>query len=203
MELRKTISSSLLRPNYFTERIYLRLPQISDFENWRNLRSNSRDFLEPWEPIWSSIALTRLGYIRRLRRYTREIRADRSITFFIFNQKNNDLLGGISLSNIRRGVTQSCTLGYWIGKPYTRLGYMSEAVNVVSHYVFESLKLNRLEAACIPSNKASIGVLKKNGFTEEGFARRYLYINGKWQDHILFAIISSDKRPRSNIIKKT
>lgn len=192
--LLRSLTPGAIIPECEGERLYLRLPQLSDHAEWAKLRSESREFLEPWEPRWSSSALSRIDFRRRLRRYARDVKEDRGIAFFIFRQDKGNLIGGVSLSNIRRGVTQSCSLGYWIGEKHARQGFMTEAVTVIIRYVFNILHLNRLEAACVPENTASMGVLKKTGFAEEGLARKYIRINGVWRDHILFAILSSDSR---------
>jgi len=104
------------------------------------------------------------------------------------------LLGGLTLTNIRRGVAQAGSLGYWIGQPHARRGLMTAAVNALIPFVFCTLRLHRLEAACIPSNIASVRLLEKTGFTREGFAREYLCINGLWQDHLLYALLRTDVR---------
>jgi ribosomal-protein-alanine N-acetyltransferase len=179
-------------PELKGDRVYLRMPQLSDYVGWASVRQESRAFLEPWEPTWSADALTRAAFRRRLRRYAREVREDQGIAFFIFSREDDRILGGITLSQIRRGVTQSSSVGYWVGRPYARQGYMADALNVIVRFVFEGLRLHRLEAACIPTNVPSQGVLKKCGFREEGLAREYLCINGVWQDHKLFAIVSTD-----------
>ena len=181
-------------PVIHAEGIYLRTPQMPDFPAWASLRAVSREFLTPWEPTWPRDDLTRGSFRRRIRRYIRDIREDQAYPFFIFNARDHALLGGLTLSNIRRGVAQACTLGYWIGSLHARQGHMSRAVSAAVPFVFETLKLHRLEAACLPANRASIGLLRKCGFTEEGYARRYLRINGVWQDHLLFAILAEDAR---------
>jgi [ribosomal protein S5]-alanine N-acetyltransferase len=175
--------------------IYLRTPQMGDFPAWASLRERSRDFLTPWEPTWPMDDLTRGAFRRRIRRYAQDIRDDVAYPFFIFRTQDNTLAGGLTLSNIRRGVTQSGSLGYWVGVTFARQGIMSEAVCVFLPFAFEHLRLHRLEAACLPSNAASIRLLEKVGFSREGFARRYLRINGIWQDHILFAMLHDDPRP--------
>jgi ribosomal-protein-alanine N-acetyltransferase len=113
---------------------------------------------------------------------------------FVFCANRGDLVGGLTLCNVRRGVTQACTLGYWIGAPYARQGYMTAAVRAVIPFVFDSLELHRLEAACLPANTASVRLLERTGFTREGLARRYLKINGVWQDHVLYALLEGDPR---------
>ena len=179
-------------PTLKGERIYLRVPQLSDWAEWARLRAASRDFLMPWEPIWSEDELTKNAYRRRLRRYARDSRDGVGYAFFIFNKTDDSLLGGITLSNVRRGVTQSCSVGYWMGEKYAGQGMMQDAVKTSFSFVFDELGLHRLEAACLPNNEASTSVLLKTGFIKEGYARQYLRINGKWSDHLLFASLKTD-----------
>ncbi|MCF4166534.1 GNAT family N-acetyltransferase [Zavarzinia compransoris] len=182
-------------PVITTDRLELRPPVAGDFEQWTALRADSRDFLTPWEPLWAADDLTRNAFRHRLRRYAREAREDSGHTFFLFSRGEGVLLGGISLSNIRRGVTQSCSLGYWMGQRHAGRGLMTEAVRATVVHVFETLRLHRIEAACLPSNEASKAVLRRAGFSPEGRARQYLRINGQWQDHLLFAMLVTDPRP--------
>lgn len=175
--------------------IYLRTPQMGDFPAWADLRARSRDFLVPWEPSWPMDDLTRGAFRRRIRRYMQDIREDTAYPFFIFRTGDDTVAGGLTLSNVRRGVTQSCSMGYWVGQPYARQGVMFAAVSAILPFVFEHLRLHRLEAACLPTNTASIRLLEKVGFTREGYARQYLRINGIWQDHILYAMLHDDPRP--------
>jgi len=181
-------------PAIHGEGVFLRTPQMGDFPAWAQLREASRAFLTPWEPTWPLDDLTRSAFRRRIRRYLQDIREDTAYPFFVFRTEDGALLGGITLSNVRRGVTQSTSLGYWIGETFARQGFMGAAVGAVVPFVFDQLRLHRLEAACLPSNTASIRLLEKVGFTREGFARRYLRINGVWQDHFLYAMLSEDPR---------
>jgi ribosomal-protein-alanine N-acetyltransferase len=174
--------------------VYLRYPQMSDYPAWASLRKESREFLEPWEPSWALDELTRMAFRRRIRRYQREIRSDTAYPFFLFRSTDNALMGGCTLSHVRRGVTQSANLGYWIGARFARHGHMSAAVKAILPFVFDTLGLHRLEAACIPENEPSRSLLLKAAFQEEGLARRYLQINGIWRDHILFALLKDDPR---------
>mgnify|MGYP000383301549 CR=1 FL=1 len=173
--------------------VFLRVPQMSDFEDWAELRAASRGFLVPWEPTWPRDDLTRSAFRRRIRRYWRDVREDVSYPFFVFRSHDNVLLGGLTLSNIRRGVAQTASLGYWLGQPFARRGYMSAAVGAVLPFAFDTLGLHRVEAACLPTNAASIALLRRCGFAEEGYARHYLKINGEWRDHLLFAILAGDR----------
>jgi ribosomal-protein-alanine N-acetyltransferase len=172
--------------------VALRLPQMAEFEEWAALRTASRDFLTPWEPSWPADDLTRAAFRRRLKRYAEDWRTDQSYAFFIFRKQDNLLLGGITLANVRRGVAQAGSIGYWLGMRFARNGYMTAAVKGVLPFCFETLRLHRVEAACIPTNTASIRLLERCGFLREGYARQYLCINGVWQDHLLFARLKDD-----------
>lgn len=175
-----------LPPVLHGSRVLLRTPEVVDHELWAELRQQSREFLLPWEPEWPANDLTRPAFRARVKRYHRDIADDTSYPFFIFSQDGRQLLGAITLSNVRRGVAQMGTLGYWIGALYTRRGYMTEAVGLTLDFAFDHLQLHRVEAACLPHNAASIALLHRSGFTQEGYARAYLKIAGRWQDHLLF-----------------
>lgn len=193
MRLLRPLSGSPPFPSRLVgQRVYLRQPEDRDWRPWADLRAASRDFLMPWEPTWPADALTREAFRRRLRRYGIDWREDVGYSFFIFRVGDNALLGGVTLGNVRRGVAQSGTLGYWIGHSYARQGHMSDSLRAVTAFAFATLQLHRLEAACLPTNKASQGVLRKLGFKEEGYARKYLRINGAWCDHLLFALIAEE-----------
>jgi len=173
------------------DRVTLRVPQMGDFEEWAELREASRDFLAPWEPTWPADDLSRASFRRRLRRYAEDQRSDLAYPYFIFRNEDQKLVGGVTLTNIRRGVAQAGSLGYWMGVAYARQGYMTAAVRALVPFAFSTLKLHRIEAACIPENAASVRLLEKTGFVREGYAREYLCINGIWQDHLLYAQVRS------------
>lgn len=176
------------------DRVWLRVPQMADYSEWAHLRGISEGFLRPWEPEWSQDELTRSAFRRRLRHYQRDIRDGVGYAFFLLRSSDNSLLGGATLTNARRGVSQSISIGYWVGAPYARQGYMTAALKALVPFVFENLGFHRLEAACLPNNAASRGLLEKCGFDHEGLARKYLKINGNWQDHLLYAAIDDHLR---------
>lgn len=178
--------------------IYLRPPADRDFGAWAALRQSSRDFLVPWEPTWPRDALTKANWRRRLRHYAEEWHDGTSHSFLVFRDADDALLGGITLSNVRRGVAQSGTIGYWIGAAYARQGIMTDAVELMLHFAFDELGLHRVEAACLPSNAASRSLLAKCGFRQEGYAAQYLKINGAWEDHVLFALLASEMGQRTS-----
>jgi [ribosomal protein S5]-alanine N-acetyltransferase len=186
----RTINFSEPLPSIEGDGIMLRTPQITDFEEWAALRETSRDFLTPWEPTWPVDDLTRAAFRRRIKRYAEDLRSDQGYAFLIARNADGALVGGLTLANIRRGVAQAGSLGYWTGLPFVRQGYMTAAVRAVIPFAFASLRLHRLEAACIPSNSGSIKLLEKTGFAREGYAREYLCINGIWQDHLLYAHVN-------------
>ena len=169
------------------ERVTLRVPQMGDYEEWAALREVSRGFLVPWEPTWPVDDLSRSAFRRRLRRYAEDQRNDVAYPYFVLRNDDQKLIGGLTITNIRRGVAQAGSLGYWMGAAYARQGYMTAAVRVLVPFAFSTLKLHRIEAACIPENTASVRLLEKTGFKREGYARDYLCINGMWQDHLLYA----------------
>ncbi len=173
--------------------VYLRFPRKDDFDAWADLRMRSREFLQPWEPAWVEDELSITSYRRRLRFYAREVRTDMARPFFVFRARDDQLVGGCVLSNIRRGVAQIGTLGYWTGEPFINQGYASCAVRAVIRAAFHDLGLQRLEAATLPENIASQKLLRKANFREEGYARQYLQIAGERQDHVLFGLLKAEQ----------
>jgi [ribosomal protein S5]-alanine N-acetyltransferase len=174
--------------------VTLRTPQMTDYAEWSTLREASREFLKPWEPTWPADDLTRSAFRRRIRRYAEDLRTDQGYAFLIVRNSDGALVGGLTLANIRRGVAQAASVGYWMGLPFVRRGYMTAAVRAVIPFAFNTLRLHRLEAACLPSNAGSVRLLENTGFVREGYAREYLCINGVWQDHLLYGRLK-DARP--------
>jgi len=174
--------------------LYLRPAIAADYSAWARLREQSRAFLTPWEPTWPSDDLTRAAFRRRLRRQAEDIARDEGFAFLIFESTSDELLGGLTLGGIRRGVAQAATLGYWMGAPHAGKGRMTRAVAAVARFGFDTLRLHRIEAACIPDNAPSIALLERNGFQREGFARAYLKIDDAWRDHILLALLEGEAK---------
>jgi len=189
----RTVSLNDNAPAVSGAGVTLRMPQLGDYPGWMALRERSRAFLTPWEPVWPADDLTRAAFRRRLKRYAEDQRNDLAYAFLIFRSGDDALVGGLTLANIRRGVAQAGSIGYWVGAPFARQGYMTAALRALMPFSFTTLRLHRLEAACIPSNVASISLLEKAGFKREGCARSYLCINGQWQDHLLYARLNDDR----------
>ncbi|WP_173931066.1 GNAT family protein [Chelativorans sp. Marseille-P2723] len=178
-------------------RVRLRMPQLGDYAEWAALRGESRAFLEPWEPKWAVDELSRHSFRLRVRKAREELDRGTAVSFFLFHQQTERLVGGITIGNIRMGVAQSAHIGYWMGERYAGRGLMHDALRLVIPFAFDSLRLHRLEAACIPTNNRSIRLLEKAGFQREGLLRSYLRINGTWQDHLLYALIADEHRARA------
>lgn len=180
-----------------TERMALRLPAHADFNAWTTLRQDSRDFLVPWEPTWSVDHLSRKAFTNRVYWAQRASRAGTAIPFFLERSVDGALLGAITIDNIRRGPAQMATIGYWIGAPFARQGYMTEAIGAVTRHAFIAMGLSRIEAACLPDNAASRAALERSGFKYEGVAQSFLQINGRWRTHVLYANLRHDRRGRT------
>ncbi len=180
-----------------TERMTLRPPTHSDFRAWTSLRRESEDFLTRWEPSWAQDHLSRKGFTNRVYWAQRSVNNGSAVPLFLIRRSDQVLLGAITLDNIRRGPAQAGTLGYWTGQPFIRQGYMREAILAVVHHAFNRLDLSRIEAACLPENVASRGLLERSGFKYEGVAQSYLQIDGRWRTHVLYASLRSDRRGKT------
>jgi [ribosomal protein S5]-alanine N-acetyltransferase len=182
-----------------TERLTLRPPAHSDFRVWAALRRQSEAYLVPWEPIWADDHLSRKSFTNRVYWAQRSVSSGSAVPLFLFRRADQELVGAITLDNIRRGPSQAGTLGYWTGQSYARQGYMREAIGAVVHHAFAQLDLSRIEAACLPENAASRGLLESSGFKYEGVAQSYLQIDGRWRTHVLYASLRSDRRGKTDV----
>jgi len=181
-----------------TQRMTLRSPTHSDFRPWAALRLASADHLTPWEPSWAADHLTRKAFTNRVYWAQRSVTSGTALPLFMFRRDDDALIGAITLDNIRRGPAQAGTLGYWTGASFARQGYMQEAIQAVVHYAFTRVDLSRIEAACLPENAASRGLLESCGFKYEGVAQSYLQISGRWRTHVLYAALRIDRRGKTD-----
>ncbi len=186
------------KPRIETERMTLRLPAHQDYRAWAQLRDTSAEHLAQWEPLRAADHLTRKSFTNRVYWAARAEAQGTALPVFLIRRDDKQLLGAITLDNIRRGPAQAGTLGYWIGAQHARKGYMREAILAVVHHAFQVLDLSRIEAACLPENLASRGVLEKCGFKYEGVAQSYLQINGRWRNHVLYANLRHDRRGKTD-----
>ncbi len=169
-------------------RIYLRPPKLNDTHEWIKIREQNRDMLVALEPTWPKNALTPAFYRRRLERQIQQWDIDRAYPFFVFTSDNQKLIGGVNINHVCRGAADYASLGYWLDKDKHGQGYMSEALRLIKTFSFEDINLHRLHAAVMPHNKPSISLLERSSFQKEGFAEKYLQINGVWEDHILYGM---------------
>ena len=187
------------KPRIETERMTLRLPAHHDYRAWAELRDASTEHLTQWEPVRAVDHLTRKAFTNRVYWAARAEGQGSALPLVLIRREDKQILGAITLDNIRRGPVQAGTLGYWIGVPFARQGFMREAIQAVVHHAFQSMDLSRMEAACLPENAASRGVLEKCGFKYEGVAQSYLQINGRWRNHVLYANLRHDRRGRTDV----
>src|SRR3972149_2228008 len=136
MAFLRSISTNNTSPPLRGDRVLLRTPVAADHPQWARLRDESRAFLTPWEPIWPADDLAKLAFRRRLRRYQRGIRSGTAYPFFIFSPDGETLLGGVTLAQIQRGVTQSGVLGYWMGHEYAGQGVVTAPGRVPVNFAF-------------------------------------------------------------------
>ena len=186
------------KPKVETERMTLRLPAHQDYRAWAHLREVSTEHLSQWEPVCAVDHLTRKAFTNRVYWAARAEAQGTALPLVLIRRADMQILGGITLDNIRRGPVQAGTLGYWIGAPHARQGYMREAILALVHHAFQAMDLSRIEAACLPENIASRGALEKCGFKYEGVAQSYLQINGRWRNHVLYANLRGDRRGKTD-----
>ena len=151
----------------------------------------NKDFLEKWETEKNENYFT-LDYQKMsLKRDLDNFKLEKSLKFWIFKKNNKKrIIGSISLDNIIRGPFQSCFLGYKLDKDELNKGYMTEAVEKIVEIAFNNNGLHRIEANIMPRNIASIRVVEKLGFYNEGLAKKYILLNGKWEDHIHMVLLN-------------
>ena len=179
-----------------TLRCYLRLPQVGDFESWVKLRKNSEDFLSQWEPSRERNFYSLSLFKSRVKWAKQKFKEKKVIHAFIFKEEDGSLIGAITIDDIKRGAAQSASVGYWLGEPFVKNGYMFEVVKALTFYTFKNFELSRLVAATLPENQASRRLLEKLGFKYEGVAQSYLQISGRWRNHVLYSLLREDRRGR-------
>ena len=184
-------------------RVLLRPLTVSDFEAWREVRIRARDWLVKWEPRplagQPDATADRRVFAARCGARERERQLGNGYGFGIFaGPRMQRFVGEINLSSVQRGPYQNAYVGYWIDEAAAGNSYTPEAFVVLCRYAFEDLALHRLQASIIPRNAPSNRVAEKLGLRNEGTARRYLEINGVWEDHIRYAITSEDWAERKD-----
>jgi ribosomal-protein-alanine N-acetyltransferase len=173
---------------YETDRLYLRILKPNYFRQVLEYYKRNHNFLKEWEPIRPSDFYTAAYQKSQLRYEYNMFKRNKLVRFWIFKKKDNKLIGNICLSNIVMGNFRSCYMGYKLDNDEINKGYMTEAIRKVVQIMFEDFGLHRIEVNILPRNIRSLRVMEKLNFEKEGYSKRYLEINGKWEDHIHFAI---------------
>jgi [ribosomal protein S5]-alanine N-acetyltransferase len=192
------MQATTLPSELWADSVHLRELGPGDAGGLLSLVLANRDFLTPFEPSRSSGYYTLEGQLKEIDAARIERRADRAYAFGVFSNATEELVGRVRLSSVARGVWQNANLGYSVGSAHNGQGYGSEAVGAITSFAFEHAGLHRVQAAVMQHNARSKRVLLKNGFRREGFARRYLCINGSWEDHDIFAKTREEHRHRDD-----
>lgn len=174
-----------------TARLQLHVLEEYDAQRVLEFYQANAEFRHPWSATMDASFLTLEGQRERLR--SDKIARDREqgLALWLTEIDQTELVGMVALRNIVRGAFWSCHLGYEVHNAYAKRGYISEALQAVVEYAFVDLRLHRIEANIMPRNQRSIGVVEKLGFEHEGLARKYLKINGVWEDHIHYVLLNA------------
>ena len=172
--------------------VYLRPATVYDYAKWVDVRQRNQAVLKPYEPAWLTGCFDQEFFKRRIERLNREWLTDHTYAFLVFTVDGNHLIGGININNVMRGAGQMASLGYWLDQEQQGRGRMTQAARAVLDYAFSTLDLARINAATLVHNEKSRNMLLRLGFTEEGFARAYIQIDGRRQDHVLYGLNAAD-----------
>lgn len=175
-----------------TQRLIIRRATPADYPQWKFVRARNYDYLKPFEPSWPAGCLSQDFFERRVRRLDDDWRNDRTYAFVLFSKDEGALVGGLNINNVARGAANHGSLGYWLDEAAQGRGYMTEAGFAVLGHAFAALHMSRMNAAILPHNDKSRAMLERLGFVEEGFAKKYIQIDGRRQDHVLFGLNADD-----------
>jgi len=173
-------------------KIYLKRLTPEHAKELLELRIRNHENLQPFEPVRDASYFTVEGQEKDILTGVEDIDRTTSVLFGIFLAETDELAGRIALTGIARGPFQNANLGYFIGREHRGKGHMTEAVRLCVGYAFKEMGLHRVQAGVMPRNQPSLRVLEKAGFRREGLAKKYLCINGMWEDHELFAMTRED-----------
>lgn len=175
-------------------RVLLRPLTGHDFGPWRDVRRASADWLTPWEPAVPpdapDVVEDPYAFSAMCAARAEEARLGAAYGFGLFAEGR--LAGEVNITQVYRGVLQNCSLGYWVAHDLAGNGYVPEGVVLALRFVFEDLALHRAELGVVPENHRSLRVPAKLGIRREGLGERMVEINGRWQDHVRFAITAEE-----------
>lgn len=182
----------MIKASLETPRLFLRTLDAGDTEMFFDFLVRNADHFKPWSALYEKDYFSIWYHRQWLETLEREMNEGRQMKFGVFLKHNDSrIIGTVSFSNIIGGIFQSCFLGYRFDKDELRKGYATEAIAALSKYVFSEIKLHRIEANIMPSNTASIGLVEKLGFVNEGLAKKYLKIDGNWEDHLHYVLLNN------------
>jgi [ribosomal protein S5]-alanine N-acetyltransferase len=172
-----------------TERLILRLPEVDDAGEIAAYYRENRDHLQPWSPRWPPDVLREEFWREQVPQRRADHADGTAVALFLFEKRDpRRVVGNLSLTQIVRGAAQRCTIGYGLAARAQGQGFMVEAVRAAVAYAFDDLRLHRVTASYLPRNRRSAHVLQRAGFQIEGYAKDYLRIDGRWEDHIIAAV---------------
>jgi len=178
-------------PRFCTKRQIIRLAEQKDVPEVVRYVHDNREFLQSWEPGRNPEYFTEDYWKRTLARNWSDFIDDQSLRMHLFaGETDSRVIGTLNFSNFVRGAAQYCTMGYSLAEEEQGKGYMSEAIPPALKYVFEELNMHRVIACYMPHNVRSAALLKRLGFVVEGFARDYLLIDVRWEDHVITGIVN-------------
>ncbi len=179
-------------PALKTKHLSIRIPTTKDAVKLRDYYIRNRIHLSKWEPSRSASFYSTPWWQFRIEQIIREYSEGSAVSFVAFSPDDSEVVAVANFSNIIQGVFKSCYLGYSIGKDYEGKGLMTEFLQACLAFVYENIGLHRVMANYIPTNQRSSALLTKLGFAREGYAKKYLKIDGEWQDHVLTALLQED-----------
>jgi ribosomal-protein-alanine N-acetyltransferase len=184
-------------PSLTTERLLLTLPSGSAAERLVTYATKNREFHEQWSPDRPTDYFTAAFWRRQLEAARAEYLQRQGARFVLFYRDRPDgpVVGQCTFSNLTRGPLQACYLGYHLDRDAIGRGLMHEALRAAIPFVLRDLQLHRVAAAYMPTNEKSGRLLRRLGFTVEGYARDYLFLNGAWRDHVLTAFVDPQAPP--------
>lgn len=183
-------------PRLETRRLILRLATLGDAPEIARYYRDNRLHLEPWLMRQSAETLTADYWRWRIEKNQEAFQREESVSLFLFlRERPERVIGNLNVFQIVRGAAHYATIGYSLAEEAQGQGCMTEALSAAIRYAFEQRNLHRLMANYIPHNQRSAALLKRLGFIVEGYARDYLYIDGRWQDHILTSLTNPNWQP--------
>ncbi|KLI20952.1 GNAT family N-acetyltransferase [Brachyspira hyodysenteriae] len=183
----------MLKKTYKTNRLFLVQPNVNMASEIVDFYSRNKEFFEEFDPQRPDVFYKINTHKDIIRRELEEVKQKRMLKFWIYKiEDKKRIIGMINFSNIVMGVFLSCTVGYKLDEFEQNKGYMTEALHAAIIIAFKELRLHRIEANIMPHNKPSLELAKRLGFEYEGLAKKYLKINGKWEDHVHMTIINDE-----------